>query len=342
MSPGSLFGFVVSISLLADPSTAALTRFETGDRLMGMDFNLTLYAPTEQVANASARAAFKRIKELNSILSDYEPDSELMRLCATAGSGQEVPVGPDLWAVLSAAHDLNVRSDGAFDVTVGPFVKLWRQTRRSRTLPTPEQIQSARDRFGDRFSRWNRQQHRVLLQKKGMQLDLGGIAVGYALDEAMQVLRNHGIKSAMLDGSGDILVSEPPPGQPGWRVGIAPLTADGPPSRFLLLKNMSVTTSGSAFQHVELHGKRYSHIVDPQTGLGMTTRSAVTVIAPTGIVADSYATAVCLLGPEKGVRLIENTPGAACLILAAEGDRISATSSARWSGFEVKQESSKP
>lgn len=150
-----------------------------------------------------------------------------------------------------------------------------------------------------------------------MQLDCGGIAVGYALDESLRLLKEMGVDSAMIDGSGDIAVSGPPPGEAGWKIAVAPLEPEGPPSQTLILAHAAVTTSGDAWQHVEIDGVRYSHIVDTRTGLGLTTHASVTVLAKSGIVADSYATAACVLGPEKGIALIESEPGAACLFVTA-------------------------
>ena len=127
----------------------------------------------------------------------------------------------------------------------------------------------------------------------------------------------------MIDGSGDIVVGDPPPGKRGWTIGIAPLVKpDGPPSRFLQLSNAAVATSGDAFQYVEIAGKRYSHIVNPKTGLGLTTRSSVTVIAPDGITADSLASAVTVLGPQQGLNLIEQKKKTAALFVQIdEGKR---------------------
>jgi thiamine biosynthesis lipoprotein len=129
------------------------------------------------------------------------------------------------------------------------------------------------------------------------------------------VLHKHGITRAMVDSSGDIVVGDPPPGARGWRIGIAPLSTDGPPSRFAILSNASVTTSGDAFQNVEIAGRRYSHIVDPHTGLGLTDRGSVTVIARDGMTADSFATAVSVRGPKRGLELVEAEPGAAALMV---------------------------
>jgi thiamine biosynthesis lipoprotein len=306
-----------------------LERFEFNEIQMGMPFRLVVYAHDEDSANAAASAAYARIKQLNGIMSDYDPDSELMQLCRTAGSGQAVKVSPDLQTVLLRALDLSKKSDGAFDVTVGPLVKLWRKARRSKTLPAVEDLAAARKLVGFRNIRLDEQAGTVELLLPGMQLDLGGIGVGYAVDEALAVLKAKGIKSALLDGSGDIGVSDPPPGEPGWRIGIAPLDPDREPSRYLILKNGAVTTSGDAFQFVEVGGKRYSHIVDPETGLGLTERRSVTVIADNCTMADSYTKAVSVLGPAKGLALIDATPGAAVIVVRALDGKVETFESKR-------------
>ena len=244
----------------------------------------------------------------------------------------------DLLALLIASQDLACRSDGAFDVTVGPVVRLWRKARKTRRMLPVAELEAARKLVGYRNLVINREARTAELCLPGMQLDLGGIAVGYACDEAMSVLRRHGIASALIDGSGDILVSDAPPGERGWRIGVAPRgSPTGPPTRFLTLTNASVTTSGDAWQFVEIEGRRYSHIVDPATGLGLTDRSSVTVIAPTGIIADSYATAVSALGPERGLQLIEDTCDAAVLIVRAPNGQDETFVSPRWRQYEQGQ-----
>jgi len=315
-----------------------LERFEFTQIRMGMPFKIALYAPDAASANAAADAAYARIKELDGVMSDYDPESELMRLCRTAGTGQAVPVSRDLLTVLSRSLALSRESQGAFDVTVGPIVRLWRTARKTRLLPKPEQLTTARDVVGYRKIRLDEQAGTVELLKPGMQLDLGGIGVGYAIDEAMKVLKERGIASALIDGSGDIGVSDPPPGKPGWRIGIAPLEPDAQPSRYVILKNAAITTSGDAFQFVEVSGKRYSHIVDPQTGLGLTDRTSVTVIARDCTTADSYTKAVMLLGPTKGFELIEKTKDAAALIVRAPDGKAETFESKRMKGWEESEE----
>lgn len=319
------------------PSDRPLERFEFTQIQMGMPFKLVLYAPHEDSANAAARAAYARIRQLNGVMSDYDPDSELMQLCRTAGTGKAVSVSADLLTVLTRAQALSQQSEGAFDISVGPVVKLWRKARKTGVMPLADELTAAQNLVGYQSIRIDPKAGTIELLKPGMQLDLGGIGAGYAVDEALKVLKAQGIKSALIDASGDIGVSDPPPGRPGWRIGVAPLEADADPSRYLLLKNAAVTTSGDAFQFVEIDGKRYSHIVDPKSGLGMTERSAVTVIAKDCTTADSHTKAVMLLGPKKGLALIEGIEGAAAIIVRAPEGKVETFESKRLGEFLVPE-----
>ena len=284
---------------------------------MGMPFRFLVYSPDEAAANSAIAAAFARVAELDRKLSDYDPMSELSRLNATAGNGERKAISADLFAVLSAARRLSLRTDGAFDVTVGPYVRLWRRARRSHQLPPTGRLAEARAAVGYQGLMLDSESRSAELTKLGMRLDLGGIAVGYTLDQVAEIFRERGLSEFLLDASGDILCGDAPPGEDAWRVGVAVVDApDGNPTLHLRLVNSAVTTSGDAFQHVEIAGVRYSHIVDPRTGLGLTTPSSVTVIAPTGIAADSLATAASVLGPDRGMELIEATDGTAVIFSA--------------------------
>jgi thiamine biosynthesis lipoprotein len=330
------YGLLLAASLSFGQATdRPPERFEFTQIQMGMPFKIVVYAPDEDSANAAVRAAYARIRQLNAVMSDYDPESELMRLCRTAQPGKAIPVSGDLLTVLTRAQHLSDQSDGAFDVTVGPFVRLWRTARKTGRFPTSDEVAAAREVVGHRLLRIDKDAATVELLKTGMQLDLGGIGAGYAVDEALKVLSREGIHSALIDASGDIGVSDPPPGRPGWRIGVAPLEPDAEPSRYLLLKNGAVTTSGDAFQFVEFDGRRYSHIVDPRTGLGLTERCSVTVIARDCTTADSYTKAVMILGPAKGLPLIEATRDAAALIVRAPRGTVETIVSKRVSNYEV-------
>ncbi|MHB1037752.1 MAG: FAD:protein FMN transferase [Pirellulales bacterium] len=305
--------------VLAVPSgEPVLNRYTFARTEMGMSFRIVLYAIDESSANTASNDAFDRIHALNAILSDYDDQSNLTRFCDQAGGGHYIPLNDDLWTVLARSQDMAERSGGAFDVTVGPLIKLWRRTRRTKELPAANRLAAARELVGYRNLQLDPAHRSGRLLKAGMRIDLGGIAPGYAADEAMAILKRHGVTRALVDASGDILVSDPPPGKPGWRIGIAPLDApDGPPSRYVLLANGAIANSGDAWQFVEIGGRRYSHIVDPRTGLGLTDHSSVTVFGPDGITTDSMATAVSVLGPAAGLKLVEKTPGFAALIVRA-------------------------
>ena len=289
-------------------------RFTFSEIHMGAPWKIVLYARDETTANHAAQAAYARIEQLNRVLSDYDPDSELSRLGATSPSAEPAPVSDDLWRVLEFAQALSRKSDGAFDITVGPLTKLWRRARRLKEMPAPDLLAAAREATDYKSLELDSATHTAKLLKPNMRLDAGGIGMGYGVDEALKVLKRHGIANALIDASGDIGVSDSPPGQRGWRIGIEPPSGEGPPSRYVLLSNHAISTSGDAFQAVEIDGKRYSHIIDPRTGLGVTGRSSVTVIAPDCTTADSYTKPICVLGPEAGFKIIEATPGAAAFV----------------------------
>jgi len=313
------------------PADESLQKFVYEKAEMGLPFRISMYASDEATAKVAAEAAFERIAVLNGILSDYDPDSELSRLSRSSGQGKAVPVSTDLWNVLVRAQEFAARSDGAFDITVGPLVNLWRRARHKQELPSPELIAEMKARVGYKNLRLDPEHRTVELLVPEMRLDLGAIAKNYAVDQAVAVLKGHGITRALVGGSGDMTASDAPPGQPGWRIEVAPLDVAGaPPPQVIYLKNYSIATSGDVFQRVEIGGKRYSHIVDPHTGIGLTDHSLVTVVAPDCMTANGLTTSISVLGPERGLKLVEETPGAAAHVVRMPGDKIELIESSRW------------
>lgn len=301
---------------------------------MGVPFRMVVYATNEAQATTAMRAAFSRVDQLNFTLSDYDTDSELSRLSRSSGQGLDVPVSLDLWKVLRISQQLAKKTDGAFDVTVGPMVNLWRKARREQKLPRPDLLEQAQTRVGWRKLHLGPLPRTARLDVEDMRLDLGAIAKGYAVDEAMKVLVTNGIRSALVSGAGDLAVSEPPPGRASWQIEVAPLDmTNAPPARYVQLRNAALATSGDIFQRLEIDGHRYSHIVDPRTGRGLTDHSLVTVIAPDCTTADSLATAVSVLGPEAGLRLLEAGHGVAGQIIRAPDGRIEVRTSRGFSKY---------
>jgi thiamine biosynthesis lipoprotein len=279
----------------------AQDRFVAEEAHMGTVFRITVYADEPQ---AALRAAFDRIAELDNELSDYKVDSELMRVCRTA-YGHPVRVSHDLFMVLEAAQRLAADSGGAFDVTIGPVTRLWRQGR----VPSTELPVGYRNLIlGD---------HTVELKLPGMQLDVGGIAKGFAAEEALKVLESRGIARALVAASGDLAIGDPPPGKKGWTVELEPVSGF---TRVTELHNTCVGTSGDAEQRMRGH----SHIIDPLTGLGLTQHIGVTIVAPSGLQADSLGTAVSVVtarnGATAGMTLVGKYPGVSALIVTKKSD----------------------
>lgn len=281
---------------------AAYERHEFKRIEMGMIVQMTLYAKDPAQSRLAAKTAFDRIRELNQILSDYEDDSELNRVRHSSGSGDWIEVSPELWTVLRQSARFAKESDGAFDITAGPVIQLWKRARRQRALPDPAKLAEARTRTGHYYIHYRESDRAVILWRKGMRLDLGGIAKGYAMDEAMKVLNREGIRSALITGGGDMVAGDPPPGKPGWKIELPQLNTNAPPA-FIRLANAAFATSGDRYQYVVLDGKRYSHIVDPRTGVGLTDHSLVYVIAPSGMIADGLATTSSVLNPTAATKL---------------------------------------
>ncbi|MCS7264458.1 MAG: FAD:protein FMN transferase [Armatimonadetes bacterium] len=292
--------FLLTVSFLDARKEKNLLRFEFRKLLMGVVARIVVYAPNDYIAKWACSRAFLRIAQLDELMSDYRNDSELMRVCRN-GHLSPLQVSKDLFFVLERALELSRRSNGAFDVTVGPFVSLWRRARQTKQLPTEHELNEAKKLVGWEKIQLDASKGTVKLAIAGMKLDLGGIAKGYAADCALKVLQKFGLRHALIELGGDIVLGEPPPNRKGWRIGI--LNENGKPEKVLELANCAISTSGSTEQYVEIDGKRYAHIVDPRTGLGLTKLVLVTVIAKDGITADSLATALCVLGEKEGHKL---------------------------------------
>nr|WP_256534219.1 FAD:protein FMN transferase [Lewinella sp. JB7] len=261
---------------------------------MGTPWSVIVYATDTLTARKWVEAAFARIEAVEQSMSDYRTDSEINRLVRRTPRMYH-PVSCDLYRVLRFSRALARRSGGAFDPTVGPLSKLWRRAIRHQTLPTEEELRQAGTRVQWKYLRLRRP-NRVWLARDDLQLDLGGVAKGYALDAAGDVLRSAGLDCFLIDGGGDLLLGAPPPGRTGWEI----QTPDGP----VTAARVAIATSGAEYRHLEWEGRRYSHLVDPRTGLGIAAPRPVTVMAPRAMVADGLASAVSVMEEEAGHRLL--------------------------------------
>lgn len=297
------------------PTASELERFEAVEPHMGTLVRITVYTGDVEEARTAIRAGFDRIRALDAILSDYKADSELNRLTMSA-VGRAVPVSADLFTVLRASQQLARATNGAFDVTQGPVIRVWREARRTGRPPEAAALATASARSGYRRLHLDEAARTVQLDTPGMALDVGAIGKGHAASEALAAITRSGVRSALVAVSGDLAFSDAPPGRRGWRIGIHALGADVTSiPQMLELTHAAVSTSGNASQYLDIEGRRYSHVIDPATATGLVDDLTVTVIAPHGLEADGVDTAVSVLGVARGLALVESMPEVAALVV---------------------------
>lgn len=284
-----------------------LGRFEFSEPHMGTEVRLVLWASDADAAGAAAAEGFRTVARLDSLFSDYRADSEVAEVAAAAGSGEAVSVTPELLAVLSAARYWSESTGGAFDVTVGPLTRLWRRAMRNGEFPDSSRLDEARAASGYQGLVLDTAGGTVRLIRAGMSLDLGGIAKGYVAQSVLDGLRRRGIPSALVDAGGDLALGDPPPGEAGWRV-------EFPGGEVHRLSGVGVATSGDRYQYLEAGGGRYSHILDPRTGVGIPSSPTVAVVAPDATTADALASALTVMDRESGRELASGIPGVAARV----------------------------
>ncbi|MCW3119956.1 MAG: ApbE family lipoprotein [Chitinophagaceae bacterium] len=279
---------------------AQLTRFSFTQPKMGSYFTITLYDTDSLHASELANECYKLVDSLNEIYSDYIPGSELNRLSATAGKKEWVKVSAALLDILMESQRAWKLSKGAFDITIGPVVRLWRKARKENKFPGTDSVARVLKATGFQYVLIDSANSRIQLTKPHMQLDLGGIGQGYMAQKVHDHLAKNNIKMTLIDASGDIVLGESPPAREGWRIAVnVPESSEELLDRQIVAHNKAVITSGDVYQYITHNGKKYSHIIDPATGYGVTNQRNATVIAGDGITADWLATTCTILSIKK-------------------------------------------
>ena len=311
------------ISALA-PREASRYEYEFG--AMGSYFRIVGYTENSQRFKTATREIELRIRRLDESLSDYRPDSEINRLADHAPHHHPVTISNDLWRICNATAALNQQSQGTFDPTIGPVSRIWRLARKRNRLPDRNDIDAAMKSVG-----WSKvfidpEKKMIQLTVKGMQLDFGGIAKGFAADEAIDILEQHKIHSALVDAGGDLRASNPPPGKRGWTIAIE--NGFRSPAEESTIKisiaNLGVATSGDALQRIINDGHSHSHVLDPHTGHAVQDSCGVTVIADDATTADAWASALSVLGPQRGIEILNNRSKLHALFKCPEHDGLPA------------------
>ena len=323
--PRRFLGFLVVVAVLAgaisaryfltDPNPAMGTGFEARRDLMGTVWKIQLGTTASERTKQAVEAAFEEVARIESVMSEWRPDSPLSAINAAAGKGP-VTVPLELRDILQRSVEFSKLTGGAFDVTWKGMGRLWRFND-SFAVPSDEEIRTALTRVDYRQIVF--EGDRVGLTKPGMAIGLGGIAKGYAVDRAAAVLREFGYRDFLVDGGGDVLVSGQRSGG-SWRLGIRdPRGGREDLIAVLKLTSGAVASSGDYERFREVDGVRYHHIIDPRTGRPAGGCRAVSVLAPTAEEADALATALFVLGPEKGLEVAERREGTEVMIVDGQG-----------------------
>lgn len=298
----SVAGLVCSCSTAPSEDLHKETRV-----LLGTFVEVTVKAEKDK-AKQAVRAVLDEMKRVEDLTSFHKP-SELTRINALAGSGA-VHADPELVALVNESLKFAERTDGAFDPTLGPLAKLWNFSGGGESrLPDDSEIQTALAKTGWRRVKTDTSAGTITLSEKGMSLDLGGIAKVYSLDRARMVLKKLGVRSALVNAGGDVaVVGEKSPGKP-WRVGVQDPRNPRGLVAVAAITDGFIVTSGDYERFFLRDGKRYHHILNPETGYPATGLRSATIIAPTGVMADAISTAVFVLGVKRGLEYLKRTPG---------------------------------
>ncbi len=297
---------------------------DSGHRMvMGTFARVVVIAQDSDAARKCIESAFTQINKVDDLMSDYKSDSEISNLNRD-GFEKAVQLSQSTYEVLQKSIEFSKLTDGAFDVTVGPLVELFRKAKKKQVLPGRDEIADARSKVGFEKLKLDDQNRTVRFAVEGMQLDLGGIAKGYAVDKAVETMQTHGAIGGMVDLGGDIrCFGAPLKGRDHWVIGLQnPNMVKDSAGREVLLKlkitNGAIATSGDYQQFIVIEGKRRSHIIDRKTGTSTEGLSSVTIIADTATNADALATAVSVMGSENGIELIEKIPGTEVILITSQ------------------------
>jgi len=311
------------IFLLLFPFTisAQLKRFQFSENKMGSPFNLIFYHTDSVEALSLAKKCFLIVDSLNNIFSDYSSESEVGKL-ALQTKQTDIKISDELFEMIVRSKDAWKRSGKTFDVTIGTLTQLWRKAKKENRIPSEAEIKAAKDITGFKNLIINERSKSISFKKQGMRLDFGGIVPGYAAQRVIDFLKSKNINSALADASGDIVMSDAPPDKNGWTIGInLPENENEIWDKKLELQNFAVSTSGDVYRYIIHNGIKYSHIIDPRTGYGVTSQRNVTVITKYGADADWLATACSILPIKKALALVKREH-AALFIATLNGEKI--------------------
>lgn len=309
---GLLVGLVALSWWRLQPGDAEVRRSQL---LMGTVVEIVAAGQSSGRLDTAIDAAFAEMARLENLLSSHRQESEISRL---SRDSRGLMVAAETAEVIALGQDVAQHSGGAFDMTLGALKELWGFDAALPAVPAKEALAATLAGIGpDALALQGRQ---VVKRAPQLQVDLGGIAKGYAVDRAIAVLQEHGVTSAAINAGGDMYLLGQRPQRP-WRIAIQHPRQQDAVLETVQVRDRAVVTSGDYERFFELAGQRYHHILDPQTGLPARGCQSVTIIADSVALGDALATAVFVLGPQAGLQLLAQYPGSQGLVVAADGSR---------------------
>ena len=271
-----------------------------------------------ELEQQALKAAYAKVAEVDTTCNIYNSESEISRLNSTAFT-KPFACSDLLWDVLIKAKKFYELSDGAFDISAGPLMKLWGFHRKRKTLPTQTEIEQAKKVVGLDKVLFNEQNKSVKFTVDDIQLDLGGIAKGYAVDLAAEAAKKYGIKSGIINLAGNAYCfSEPPPNKKTYVIGIRHPRNKTALCGAVDLLDQSVATSGDYERYVVIDGKKFAHIMNPVTGKPVQEMLAVTVVTPSGATADALSTSIFIKGAKFAKKICQKIPKTSVLIIQTD------------------------
>jgi FAD:protein FMN transferase len=304
--------------------------------VMGTFARIVAVANSDRKANRAIKAGFNELTRIDAMMSDYKAESELSKVNREAFA-KAVKVSPELFEILQISVNYSKLTNGAFDITVGPLVGLWKRAGETNSMPDADTIAAAKARVGYEKLILDAKAQTVRFAVEGMRLDLGGIGKGYAVDKTVEAMKRKGAIGGLVDSGGNILCFGRPAHGGNWLIGIqdpreiknqnaksknAEEDIDNQPLMVLKLRDCAVATSGDYQRFVVVEGKKVSHIIDTNTAAGASKMAGDTIIAPKAVDADALSTAVNVMGAEKGLELVDSLLGVEAIIVTREGKVI--------------------
>lgn len=292
-----------------------LKSFKLTERLMGNIFEITVVAENETWANEKLQLAVEEIKRIEKLLTTFNENSQTNQINKQAGI-VAVKVDKEVFELIERSIRISKVTDGAFDITYGSIdKKLWNFDQNMTVLPDLNKAKSMVRLINYQNIILNREESTVMLKEVGMRLGFGGIGKGYAAEMAKALLIKQGVKSGIVNASGDLTTwGNQPNGKP-WTIGIVDPDHKNQPFSYLDVTNMAVATSGNYEKYVMIDGVKYSHTIDPKTGLPVTGIKSVTIISPNAEIADAMATPVTIMGIKAGLNMINQINYLGCIII---------------------------